>query len=166
MSISYAAIELANKIFSDLSAKTVMLLGAGEMAELAVEHLISHHVRQIRVSNRTFENALCLAERFNGRALGFEERVDALTEVDIIISSTGASEYVITADQVKKAMKKRKYRTLFLSTSPYPETSIRKSINCPMCTCMTSMISKTLWNPISSSGNRKPSKRSGLFPRP
>ncbi len=89
MSISYAAIELANKIFSDLSTKTVMLLGAGEMAELAVEHLISHNVRQIRVSNRTFENAVSLAERFNGRALGFEERVEALTEVDIIIASTG-----------------------------------------------------------------------------
>lgn len=113
VSISYAAIELANKIFSDLSTKTVMLLGAGEMAELAVEHLISHNVGQIRVSNRTFENAVSLAERFNGRALGFEERVEALTEVDIIIASTGASGYVITADQVKKAMKKRKYRTLF-----------------------------------------------------
>jgi glutamyl-tRNA reductase len=113
VSISYAAIELANKIFSDLSTKTVMLLGAGEMAELAVEHLISHNVGQIRVSNRTFENAVALAERFKGRALGFEERVDALTEVDIIISSTGATDYVITADQVKKAMKKRKYRTLF-----------------------------------------------------
>ncbi len=113
VSISYAAIELAHKIFSDLSTKTVLLLGAGEMAELAVEHLISHDVRQIRVSNRTFENAVSLARRFNGRALGFEERVDALSEVDIIISSTGASEYVITADQVRKAMKKRKYRTLF-----------------------------------------------------
>jgi glutamyl-tRNA reductase len=113
VSISYAAIELAHKIFSDLSTKTVMLLGAGEMAELAVEHLISHNVKQIRVSNRTFENALSLAERFNGQALGFEEREAALAQVDIIISSTGATEYVITADQVKRAMKKRQYRTLF-----------------------------------------------------
>jgi glutamyl-tRNA reductase len=113
VSISYAAIELAHKIFSDLSTKTVMLLGAGEMAELAVEHLISHNVSRIRVSNRTFENALSLAERFNGQALSFEERESALAEVDIIISSTGATEYVITADQVKKAMKKRQYRTLF-----------------------------------------------------
>lgn len=113
VSISYAAIELAHKIFSDLSTKTVMLLGAGEMAELAVEHLISHNVGQIRVSNRTFENAVSLAQRFKGRALGFEERIDALSEVDIIISSTGATDYVITADQVRKAMKERKYRTLF-----------------------------------------------------
>jgi glutamyl-tRNA reductase len=113
VSISYAAIELAHKIFSDLSTKTVMLLGAGEMAELAVEHLISHNVKQIRVCNRTFENALTLAKRFNGQALGFEERESALAQVDIIISSTGATGYVITADQVKKAMKKRQYQTLF-----------------------------------------------------
>jgi len=113
VSISYAAIELANKIFSDLSTKTVLLLGAGEMAELAVEHLISHNVKQIQVANRTFENALSLAQKFNGQAVGFEERESALADVDIIISSTGATEYVLTADQVKKAMKKRQYKTLF-----------------------------------------------------
>ncbi|MCF8112899.1 MAG: glutamyl-tRNA reductase [Desulfotignum sp.] len=113
VSISYAAVELAHKIFSDLSTKTVMLLGAGEMAELAVEHLMSHNVSQIRVANRTFENAVALAEKFNGQALGFEERESALAQVDIIISSTGAAEYVLTADQVKKAMKKRQYQTLF-----------------------------------------------------
>jgi glutamyl-tRNA reductase len=113
VSISYAAIELANKIFSDLSTKSVMLLGAGEMAELAVEHLLSHNVKQILVANRTFENAVALAQKFNGQALGFEERESALADVDIIISSTGATEYVLTADQVKKAMKKRQYKTLF-----------------------------------------------------
>lgn len=113
VSISYAAVELANKIFSDLSAKSVLLLGAGEMAELAVEHLMSHNVKQVLVANRTFENAVILAEKFRGQAMGFEERESALAEVDIIISSTGATQYVITADQVKKAMKKRQYRTLF-----------------------------------------------------
>lgn len=113
VSISYAAVALANKIFSDLSAKSVLLLGAGEMAELAVEHLMSHNVKQVLVANRTFENAVTLAEKFRGQALGFEEKESALTQVDIIISSTGASQYVITAAQVKKAMKKRQYRTLF-----------------------------------------------------
>jgi glutamyl-tRNA reductase len=113
VSISYAAIELANKIFSDLSTKSVMLLGAGEMAELAVEHLLSHNVKQILVANRTFENAVVLAQKFNGQALGFEERESALADVDIIISSTGATEYVLTAAQVKKAMKKRQFKTLF-----------------------------------------------------
>ncbi|HKJ99023.1 MAG TPA: glutamyl-tRNA reductase [Desulfotignum sp.] len=113
VSISYAAVELANKIFSDLSTKSVLLLGAGEMAELAVEHLMSHNVKQVLVANRTFENAVTLAEKFRGQALGFEEKESALADVDIIISSTGATQYVITAAQVKKAMKKRQYRTLF-----------------------------------------------------
>ncbi|MBU1341276.1 MAG: glutamyl-tRNA reductase [Proteobacteria bacterium] len=113
VSISYAAIELANKIFSDLSQKTVLLLGAGEMAELAVEHLISNKVKQIIVANRTFKNAVELARKFNGQAVKFEEREDALKDVDIIISSTGATEYVLTRDQVKRAMKKRHHQTLF-----------------------------------------------------
>lgn len=113
VSISYAAIELANKIFSDLSEKSVMLLGAGEMAELAVEHLISNRVKDIYVANRTFKNAVELSQKFNGQAVKFEERVDALKDVDIIISSTGATEYVMTHDQVKKIMKKRHHNTLF-----------------------------------------------------
>ena len=113
VSISYAATELASKIFSDLSAKSVMLLGAGEMAELAVEHLLSHNVKEILVANRTFKNAVALAEKFNGTAVHFDEREAALERVDIIISSTGATEYVLTRDQVKRAMKKRHHNTLF-----------------------------------------------------
>ncbi len=113
VSISYAATELANKIFSDLSEKSVMLLGAGEMAELAVEHLISNRVKNIIVANRTFKNAVNLAQKFNGQAVKFEEREDALKDVDIIISSTGATEYVLTCDQVKRSMKKRRHNTLF-----------------------------------------------------
>ncbi len=113
VSISYAATELANKIFSDLSQKTVLLLGAGEMAELAVEHLISHRVKQIQVANRTFKNAVALADKFKGQAIKFEERESVLPSVDIIISSTGATDYVLTCEQVKRAMKKRHHQTLF-----------------------------------------------------
>ena len=113
VSISYAAIELANKIFSDLSEKSVMLLGAGEMAELAVEHLISNNVKDIIVANRTFKNAVELAQKFNGQAVKFEERQEVLIDVDIIISSTGATEYVLTCDHVKKIMKKRHHKTIF-----------------------------------------------------
>ncbi len=114
VSISYAAVELAGKIFSDLSNKKVLLFGAGEMAELAVAHLISHRVASIRVANRTFERAVTLAEKFNGQAISFDERERALSEADIIISSTGATDYVLTRDQVKSAMKIRKNRPLFL----------------------------------------------------
>ncbi|WP_457553070.1 glutamyl-tRNA reductase [Desulfobacula sp.] len=113
VSISYAAIELAKKIFSDLSQKNVMLLGAGEMAELAVEHLLSNNVKQIIVANRTFKNAVDLAGKFKGQAVKFEEREDVLKDVDIIISSTGSKEYVLTQNQVRKAMKKRHHNTLF-----------------------------------------------------
>ncbi len=113
VSISYAAIKLANKIFSDLSTKRVLLLGAGEMAELAVEHLISNRVKQIVVANRTFGRAVSLAEKFSGRAVKFEERIEAVEEADIIISSTGATDYVLTRDQIRAAMKKRNHRTLF-----------------------------------------------------
>ena len=113
VSISYAAIELAHKIFADLATKSVMLIGAGEMAELAVEHLLAHQVKEIVVANRTFKNALELARKFNGQAVQYEERVAALADVDIIISSTGATEYVLTRDQVKGITKKRQHKTLF-----------------------------------------------------
>ncbi|MFO7753844.1 MAG: glutamyl-tRNA reductase [Desulfobacteraceae bacterium] len=113
VSISYAATELAGKIFSDLSTKRVMLIGAGEMAELAVEHLISHHVSRITVVNRTFENAVQLADKFKGEAVKYEEMEAALKDADIIISSTGAEGYVLQAGQVKQVMKKRKHRPLF-----------------------------------------------------
>ncbi len=113
VSISYAAVELANKIFSDLGKRSVMLIGAGEMAELAVEHLISNGVQTIIVANRTFENAVSLAERFNGQAVKIEEMETFLADVDIIISSTGATGFVLTKPQVKKAMGQRKHRPLF-----------------------------------------------------
>ncbi len=113
VSISYAAIELANKIFSDLGTKSVMLLGAGEMAELAVEYLITNGVKNISIANRTFCNAVTLAEKFNGNPIKFEERQAMLEEVDIIISSTGATQCILNADEVKKAMRKRKNRPLF-----------------------------------------------------
>ncbi len=113
VSISYAAIELAKKIFSDLSQRSVLLLGAGEMAELAVEHLLSNNVKHIIVANRTFKKAVDLADKFNGQAVKFEEREDTLKNVDIIISSTGATDYVLTETQVKQAMKKRNHNTLF-----------------------------------------------------
>lgn len=113
VSISYAAIELGKKIFGDLDGKRVMLIGAGEMAELAVEHLIRHRAGTITVANRTFARGLALAERFRGVAITFEEIVDAIDDVDIVISSTGASGYVLHRDQIKQAMKNRRNRRLF-----------------------------------------------------
>jgi len=113
VSISFAAIELGRKIFGTLEGKAVLLIGAGEMAELAVEHLIRLRAGQIFVANRTFERAVALARRFNGQALHFEELIDHLKAVDIIISSTGAPDFVLRRDQIKDVLKQRKNRPLF-----------------------------------------------------
>jgi glutamyl-tRNA reductase len=113
VSISYAAVELARKIFGALEGKKVLLIGAGEMAELAVEHLIRNRADDIYVANRTFENGVALARKFNGKAIRFEEIDDSLQSVDIIISSTGATDFVITREQVKKSIRIRRNRPLF-----------------------------------------------------
>lgn len=113
VSISYAAVELSKKIFGTLEGKAVLLIGAGEMAELAVEHLIRNQIGQIYVVNRTFERGLELANRFKGKALRFEELTECLQLADIIISSTGSPTVVVHRDQVKTVMRSRKNRPLF-----------------------------------------------------
>ena len=113
VSISYAAVELGRKIFGELTGKAVLLVGAGEMAELAVEHLIRNNVSDIYVANRTFENGVELAKTFSGKAIRFEEITKFLELADIIISSTGSADHVITRDQVKGIIRKRRSRPLF-----------------------------------------------------
>ncbi len=113
VSISYAAIELGRKIFGSLEGKKALLIGAGEMAELAVEHLIRHRVDAIYVANRTFERAVELAGQFKGHPVKFEEIPDTLSLVDIVISSTGSPDYVVTRPQLKPAMKERRNRPVF-----------------------------------------------------
>ncbi len=113
VSISYAAVELGRKIFGDLRGKRVMLVGAGEMAELAAEHLVGQGAADMVVANRTLERAMKLADRFNGRAVGLDELVEQLVNVDIIISSTGASELILLKKDVSGAMRKRRGQPLF-----------------------------------------------------
>ena len=113
VSISYAAVELAKKIFGSLLDKQVLLIGAGEMAELAVERLIHNKVKQIFVANRTFKNGLILADRFKGKAINFKEITEYLKVVDIIISSTSSPDLIIKHDQIKNIMRSRKNRPLF-----------------------------------------------------
>jgi len=113
VSISYAAIELGRKIFGSLEGKTMLLIGAGEMAELAVEHLIRNRAGDIIVANRTFETGVELAKKYNGSAIRFEEIEEALKRVDIIISSTGSPHFIITRDTVKGILRSRKNRALF-----------------------------------------------------
>jgi glutamyl-tRNA reductase len=113
VSVSYAAVELAKKIFYDFKDKKVLLIGAGEMAELAARHLLSQGVSAIAVANRTFQKAVEVAQTFNGIPVSIEEIGSQLQEADIIISSTAAPGYVITQEQVKGSMKRRRNRPLF-----------------------------------------------------
>ena len=113
VSISYAAVELGKKIFYDLAGRDVLLVGAGEMAELAAKHLMKHGVNSIRVANRTFSHALEKADEFGGKAVAFEEIGAQLLEVDIVITSTAAPDYVIAFDQVRGSLRKRRNRPLF-----------------------------------------------------
>ncbi|MBF0101746.1 MAG: glutamyl-tRNA reductase [Desulfobacterales bacterium] len=113
VSISYAAVELGRKIFGKLEGKTILLIGAGEMAELAVEHLIRNHVGQIYVANRTFERGLELANTFKGKAIQFQEIRTVIPNVDIVISSTASSKYILTRNDLKGIMKSRKNRPVF-----------------------------------------------------
>lgn len=128
VSISYAAVELAKKIFEDLTTKTFMLLGAGEMAELAARHLIANGVKSVTIANRTYERGCELAKEFNGRAIQFEEFPDELIHTDIVICSTGASIYVVTKEHISYAMKQRKNRPVFLIDISVPR-NIDPSIN-------------------------------------
>ncbi len=114
VSISYAAVELGRKIFGELEGKAVLLVGAGEMAELAVEHLVTNRAGPIFVANRTFERGLEIAEGFKGTAIRFEEIPEYLKQVDIVISSTGAPNYILRHGDFKGVMRARKNRPLFL----------------------------------------------------
>ncbi len=113
VSISYAAVELAKKIFGELNGKRAMLIGAGEMAELAAQHLMSNGVERLIVANRTLSRAVDLARALGGTAVSLEEVLDALVDVDIVISSTGAPGLIIKKSDVSKIMRPRRHQLLF-----------------------------------------------------
>ncbi|WP_027409492.1 glutamyl-tRNA reductase [Anoxybacteroides tepidamans] len=114
VSVSYAAVELAKKIFGDLSTKRVLIVGAGKMGELALQNLYGSGVQHVTVINRTFEKAEHLAEKFSGSAKPLSELQCALIDADILISSTGAKEYIITKEMMEHVEKMRKGRPLFM----------------------------------------------------
>ena len=113
VSISSAAVELARKIFEDLENHTVMLVGTGEMAELAAKHLISYGVKTVYVASRTYERAANLAKTLNGSALDFEHFKKEMHKADIVISSTASPKFIISKDMVQEAIHQRKNRPMF-----------------------------------------------------
>ena len=114
VSVAYVAVELARKILGDLKSACVLLLGAGEMAELAARHLAGHVTNPPIILNRSLENACKLANRLNGRADTLDALNHYLLEADVVITSTGSCESLIRKAHVEKIMKKRRYRPLFL----------------------------------------------------
>lgn len=114
VSVSYAAVELAKKIFGSLTSKHVLVLGAGKMGELAIQNLHANGASKVTVINRTFEKAQGLASRFAGEARTYEELKASLTEADILISSTGAQEFVLTKKMMASIAKGRKGKPLFM----------------------------------------------------
>ncbi|MEK5077495.1 glutamyl-tRNA reductase [Solibacillus sp. FSL W7-1436] len=114
VSVSYAAVELAKKIFGSLKDKHVAILGAGKMGELAIQNLYGNGVGKVTVINRTFEKAQNLASKFDGDAKAMNELQCTLLEADILISSTGATDYVIDYDLMKDVAKFRKGDPLFM----------------------------------------------------
>ena len=114
VSVSYAAVELGKKIFGSLKNKQVVILGAGKMGELAIKNLQGSGANKITVINRTFEKAEALAESFGGQAKPLNQLQCALLEADILISSTGATDYVIDFELMQFVDKLRKGKPLFM----------------------------------------------------
>ncbi len=114
VSVSYAAVELANKKLSGLSDKSALLFGAGKMARLTAEHLKSHGIKQIYVANRSFDKAAALAKEIAGVAIPLKDVLSVAKDVDVIVTSTGAPHYVIRPWETRKLMAKRKGQPLFL----------------------------------------------------
>ncbi|MBN2284765.1 MAG: glutamyl-tRNA reductase [Deltaproteobacteria bacterium] len=120
VSVSYAAVELAKRIFGSLNNKTALLVGAGDMAELSARHLMNNGVGKVIVANRTYERACSLAGEFQGEAIDLDHLVDGLGRADIIISSTGSPGYVIQEHMIESALRRRKNRLLFLMDIAVP----------------------------------------------
>ncbi|MBP2628783.1 MAG: Glutamyl-tRNA reductase [Firmicutes bacterium] len=114
VSVSYAAVELAKKVFGELSASNVLLLGAGQMGELTAKHLVENGVKTVFVSNRRYERAVELAQKFHGIAVPFESFMQGAVDADIIITSTGAPHYIIRTWDVAHLMPKRQGRPIII----------------------------------------------------
>lgn len=114
VSISYAAIELARQIFGDLSSKTVLIVGAGKMSELAARHLHRAGCSRILVTNRTRSRAEDMAALFDGTVIEYDSFRQRLHEMDIVLTSSGAPDYILRKDEMKQVLKRRQNRPIFI----------------------------------------------------
>jgi glutamyl-tRNA reductase len=114
VSVSYAAVALARKIFGSLKGLNVLILGAGEMAKLTGVHLQAQQVKQITIASRTLQTAEALAAHLSGRAVAWSSLTDALSAADIVVTATGATEAVLTRARIEEVMRPRRNRPIFI----------------------------------------------------
>jgi len=133
VSVSSAAVELAKKSFGDLRNKTVMIIGAGQMGELAARHLVAKGASTVLVSNRTHAQAVALAQELNGLAIHFSRIWEGMKQADIVISSTGCPHFIITRDDMQRLMCERGSRPLFLIDIAVPRDIDPSVADVPGC---------------------------------
>lgn len=114
VSVSYAAVELASKIYADLTRKSVLLIGAGETGELTLRHLVGKGIGQVKIANRTRERAEALVAAMGGTVVDYEGIVEALCSVDIVVSSVTSPSYIVQPDDFHRVMKQRSNSPLFI----------------------------------------------------
>jgi len=114
VSISSAAVDLAKSVFGELQGRKAMVIGAGEMSEQTLKHLMDAGVESVVVANRTFQRAVALAEQYHGEAVTFDEFPKLMVEADIVISSSAAPHPIVTVDKLKPQLGNRRGRPLFL----------------------------------------------------
>jgi len=113
VSVASVAVELAEKIFGNLKGKSVYLVGAGKMSELAARHLVAHGAESIFVANRTYDRAIGLAQKFNGQAIEFSRLHETCDRADIVITSTGAPTFVFKREHGERFLARRRNRPMF-----------------------------------------------------
>jgi glutamyl-tRNA reductase len=113
VSVASVAVDLAQKIFGKLEGKSIYLVGAGKMCELAARHLLAHGAARIYVGNRTYDRAAAMAKKFNGEAIPFEQLYDTVDRADIVISSTGAPHYIFRKEHGERFLSRRRNRPMF-----------------------------------------------------
>ncbi|HUI80106.1 MAG TPA: glutamyl-tRNA reductase [Bryobacteraceae bacterium] len=128
VSVSYAAVELARKIFGSLSHRTVMIVGAGKMSELAARHLRRSGADHVFVTNRTHERAVEMAKLFQGTPVEYTRFTAMLPEVDILIASSGAPHYILHKDEMQRVISARRNRPMFLIDIAVPR-NIEPAVN-------------------------------------
>jgi len=131
VSISYMAVELGKKIFDSLKGHTILLIGAGEMAELSARHLLNAGASRLLITNRTEESAKRLAGEFGGTAAPFEELEKTLADADIVICSTGSPTFVVTEEMVRKSRERRRNRPMCLIDISVPRNIDPNAGNVP-----------------------------------